>query len=354
MKFYQQLQLNQAGSKAFIKAAGTGGDKAKRLAVYILKVCLTVAFCWVFVTAVSLLLGGENSIVGVAVLLMVLAFRQVDLGIRTSHAAGAMWLIFGILALGPRLANLAGPIPGALINIACILLLLVLGCHNPIMSNQSTLVLNYLLLYGYDAPEPRAFFLRLVGLFFGAVAISVLLLVKGKDRSYRRTLGDLFREFNVNSTRTRWHMELAFGVSTVMMIVELFHLPRAMWAGIAAMSVCQVFRGDMGQRVKLRAPGNIVGSALFLLLYNFLPDGIRAQMGILGGICVGFSASYGFQTIFNSLGALMLATASFGVPTAVFLRILNNVVGSLYMFGLDKAIRALDRLIKKHRVPVAA
>ena len=36
------------------------------------------------------------------------------------------------------------------INIAALAVLIMFGCHNPFMFNQSTLVLGYLLLYGYD------------------------------------------------------------------------------------------------------------------------------------------------------------------------------------------------------------
>lgn len=353
MTVYQQLQLNQAGSKALVRSARTRPEKAKRLAVYILKVLLTAVFCCTFVIAFSLLLGSGNSIVGVVVLLMLLAFRQVDLGIRTTHGVGAMWLIFAVLAFGPRLANISGPVLGFFINAACILLLLVLGCHNPILSNQSTLVLNYLLLYGYDAADTRAYLLRLAGLLCGAVLISIVLLVKGKGRGNRRTLADLFLEFDLNSSRTRWYLKMALGICSIMLFVELLGFDRAMWAGIAAMSVCQVFRSDMTQRVKFRAPGNVVGAVLFVALYAVLPAGIREQAGILGGICVGFSASYGFQTIFNSLGALVLATGSFGVATAVFLRIFNNAVGSLYMFAFDKVLRLLGRALEKRRAKPA-
>ena len=39
---------------------------------------------------------------------------------------------------------------------------MLLGCHNPFMFNQSTLVLGYLLLYGYDV-SGRSYVMRLAG-----------------------------------------------------------------------------------------------------------------------------------------------------------------------------------------------
>ena len=50
-------------------------------------------------------------------------------------------------AAAPHLAHLAGPLPGFFINLASIAFLILFGCHEPRMFNQSTLVLGYLLLY---------------------------------------------------------------------------------------------------------------------------------------------------------------------------------------------------------------
>ena len=74
MNFYQELQLNQAGSKSYIASFKNPKDKCKHIAVYLFKIALVVAFCVSFVTLFSVLFGNENSIAGVVVLLCVLAF----------------------------------------------------------------------------------------------------------------------------------------------------------------------------------------------------------------------------------------------------------------------------------------
>ena len=85
MNFYQELQLNQAGSKSYIASFKNPKDKCKHIAVYLFKIALVVAFCVSFVTLFSVLFGNENSIAGVVVLLCVLAFRYSDLGIQNSQ-----------------------------------------------------------------------------------------------------------------------------------------------------------------------------------------------------------------------------------------------------------------------------
>ena len=109
MTFYQELQLDQVGSKRYLATLKDPKEKAKHTAVYLFKILLTVAFCVVFVTLYTKVFGNDNSIVGVVVLLTIMVFRYADLGITASHGAFTMLAIFGILAVGPRLSNMVSP-----------------------------------------------------------------------------------------------------------------------------------------------------------------------------------------------------------------------------------------------------
>lgn len=142
---------------------------------------------------------------------------------------------------GPRLANMLPPVGAFVVNIVCIMLLMVLGCHNVIMYNHSTFVLGYLLLLGYDVTG-KAYLYRVAGLAAGMVVCMFVFYKNQKNRPYRRTFLDLFREFDIRSARNVWYIKLTFIVSSAMLIVSLLGLPRAMWAGIACMSVCLLQR----------------------------------------------------------------------------------------------------------------
>ena len=105
MTFYQELQLNQAGSKELIRNSQNNKEKLRHLSIYLFKIFITMVFCMAFVIAYSKFFGNDNSIVGVIVLLFVLVFRNIDLSIKTSHALPSLIAIFAILAIGPRLSN---------------------------------------------------------------------------------------------------------------------------------------------------------------------------------------------------------------------------------------------------------
>ena len=352
MTFYQELQLSSAGSKQLIKNTTDKKEKWRHILIYNFKVYLVMAFCVAVVTLYTKLTGQENSVVGVTVLLALLVLRQADFGIRTSHGLLSIVGIFTIMMAGPRLANMVSPVGAFFINCVCILLLMIFGCHNVIMHNHSTFVLGYLLLYGYDV-SGRAFALRVIGLTAGMLVCMAVFYKNQKNRPYRRTFKDLFREFDVRSARNQWYLKLTLIVSSAMLIVSLLGLPRAMWAGIASMSVCLPFPDDCGERAGKRAAFNIVGCLLFVILYLVLPESMYPYIGMIGGIGVGYSAGYAWQTAFNTFGALSIASGLFGMPYAVALRIGANVFGAAYTMACNRILPRLAAVFEQRREQVS-
>ena len=354
MTFYQELQLSSTGSKELIKKTTDPKEKRRHILIYNVKVYLVVAFCFALVTLFSTVFGSGNSVAGVVVLLALLVLRQADFGIKTTHGLLCIAGIFGILIVGPRLTNTLAPIPAFFVNLVFIMLLMILGCHNVIMSNHSTFVLGYLLLQGYDVTGEE-YSMRVISLLIGMAICMAVFYKNQRNRPYRRTFLDLFREFNLHSARNWWYIRLTVMVSTALLIMSLLGLPRAMWAGIAAMSVLVPFHADMKGRIKGRIPGNILGGLTFIVLYLVLPESMYSLIGILGGIGVGLSATYGWQAVFNSWGAMSIAMTFLGVGGAIFYRIFNNAFGAFYALVFYRLFSiGMDWIteVKKKRVSV--
>lgn len=220
------------------------------------------------------------------------------------------------------------------------MILMVLGCHNVIMSNHSTFVLSYLLLQGYDV-SGADYEKRIVGLLLGMVICMAVFYKNQRLRPYRRSFLDLFREFHFRSARNWWYIRMTLTVSTALLIMNLLGISRAMWAGIACMSVCLPFSGDMQPRAKIRGLYNVLGCAVFAVLYFLLPQSLHPYLGILGGIGVGYSAGYAWQTVFNTFGALYIASGAFGLVGAIVLRIGTNVGAAVYTMLLDQILNRL-------------
>ena len=57
MTFYEELQLNQAGSKELIRNSQNNKEKLRHLAIYLVKIFITMVFCMAFVIAYSKFFG---------------------------------------------------------------------------------------------------------------------------------------------------------------------------------------------------------------------------------------------------------------------------------------------------------
>ena len=126
------------------------------------------------------------------------------------------------------------------------------------------------------------------------------------------------------------------------MIGEFLHIPRAMWIGIACMSVFHPDKSQLQIRYKQRMLYMVLGCLMYMSIYFLIPQQFRGLIGLIGGVMIGFSGTYKWQTVFNAFGALSAATPILGVGGAIILRILNNVFGALYSKGFDYIINFID------------
>ena len=153
MGFYQAMQLGAASLKPLIKNAEDKKLKQKYIIAFVLKNLLCILFCIFVIMSFSNIFGSENSIVGVITVLSLQTFRFSNLDFDVKQSAFTLFGIFGILMIGPYLASISIPIVGFVINFISIMVIAILACHNVALSNQSILVLSYVLLYGYQINE---------------------------------------------------------------------------------------------------------------------------------------------------------------------------------------------------------
>lgn len=336
MTFYEELQLSSVESKKIIKASVDKREKWRHIFIYNFKVYLVVAFCFFFVAGFTMAVGPKNSIVAVITLLSLLVVRQTDLGTSARGGFSSLMLIFAIYAFAPRLANASAPAAALLINGLSIFAIMVLSCFKAYMANHLTFVLCYLLLLGYDV-NGQDYIKRLWGLLFGMILCGLVYYLKNRKTESDMKFFDLFRRFDISSKQEQWYIKFSVAVALSMFIGTCLGINRVMWIGIACMSTFMMETSSVKERGRKRGAFNIVGGILFAVLYFLLPREAFAYIGVLGGICVGYSATYRWQTVFNTLGAIYIAMGSFGFINAVLLRIFTNIFGSVYTVVFDKA-----------------
>ncbi|MCB5689805.1 FUSC family protein, partial [Blautia wexlerae] len=65
----------------------------------------------------------------------------------------------------------------------------------------------YLLLRGYDVTG-KVYTFRVIGVMVGMVICIIVFYKNQRNRAYRRTFLDFFREFDLKSARSRWYVTL--------------------------------------------------------------------------------------------------------------------------------------------------
>jgi hypothetical protein len=72
---------------------------------------------------------------------------------------------------------------------------------------------------------------------------------------------------------------------------------------------------------------------------------------MIGGIMVGFSATYKWQTVFNAFGALSSAVPLLGFNVAIIFRIVDNIFGAIYGNLFSKLFDKIEyKLMNKNKV----
>lgn len=336
MTFYQAMQVGANVMKPLIKDTQSKKLKQKYITAFILKNILCLIFCILVVTSFAKVFGNENSIVGVVTILGVLTFRFSNIDFDVKQSSFTLFGVFCIFMVGPYVSNLVGPVLRSIINFIFIMIILILTCHNVMLSNQSILVLSYLLLCGYEVNDINALINRVLGLAIGGIIVASIFYIKQRKVKFENKLSDIIKDVNLSNDRTKWQLKIAFGICTSMLIGELLHLPRTMWIGIACMSIIQPNKEVVEFRFKNRILFTFLGCLLYFIIYSAIPVKFRDLIGMLGGIMVGFSATYQWQVIFNAFGGLTSAIPVLGLEGALIIRLLNGCFGSIYSRVYDK------------------
>ncbi len=350
MTFYQAMQLGANNLKPLIQNTKDKKLKQKYLTAFIIKNILCLVFCILMVTVFNKVFGSENSIVGVVTVIALLTFRLSYLDYNAKHSAFAILGIFCIFTVGPYLASMSTPILSFVINFISIMAIVVLACYNVNLSNQSIFVLGYLLLYGNPVSNVGVYTNRVIALLVGGVIVAGIFYIKQRKTEFKSTFTDVIKGFNFSNERTKWQLKLALGVCSGMLIGELINLPKVMWIGFACMSILQPNEEKIDFRVKTRFPYIIVGGIVYFVICLFIPAESRSLVGMLGGLLVGFCATYQWQTVFNCFGALSSAVPVLGLGGAIILRILNNGIGAIYSKVFNYIFDKVDeKIMAKHK-----
>lgn len=328
MSFYQSLQMDPSVLKKRIAQCETVREKTFYWAAIAIRSVLIVAFAIVFISLLSGLFGQENTPLAVAVFCIMLGIRFVNFEYCIRDSLITLAIALAILVFAPSLAGIAPPILVPFIHFVGFFMLLYITTQRPELGNGGLYSFAYVYLTGnpvYGVSLEKRALLALVG-----YAICGLILWA----KHRHAHGDirfhhLILKFDVKNPVILWQLRMAVGLSLILTAGQVFGVPRFMWMGFACASLLSEYpySSNTLPRFWQRIIGVLVGSGLFLIVYQITPEVFHSLMGPLGGLCLGFCTDYRYKTAMNCFGALMLAASIYGVQAAVFLRIIDTILG---------------------------
>lgn len=337
MNFYQLLQLGPQQLKQQILEEKDLHRRNYLRFILFFRSFLIVCFALIFVIGATLLFGKGNSSVAVGFFCLLLQSRFVNYGYNIFSSIFNMFLISVIVAFDSLLAPKANPFLGFVLNFGFLLFIIFVTCDNPKMGNVAVYVDTYLFSTFLPPQNIREVHLRFIEVAIGFVICSIIFIVHHANQNKDVKFRDVLKHFSLKNKVTQWQLRLAFGISLVLFIGQFCKLPRYFWLGISALSILSIYEPEskkirhvnINNRVLERIFGIVIGSLLFGVIYTIFPAKFNILIGPLGGLFVGFSATYRWSTVFNCLGALMMATSLYGANASIILRIFNNILGCI-------------------------
>ena len=354
-EFHLDLEHFQADFQALAPSAMPQNQKRKRVLLNILINLGVVSYLIGFIFLYTAIFGMRNSVGGISIATSLLMFTHLDMGIKNSHAPVLIILMFLFSAFSSHV-GVWDPFWGIAVNFISIFLIVTFACQNI----NSKVYLPFVVCYIFNQGNPvegHELYLRVIGLFTGAVMVSIVYLIFNRKKRYPFGILSIFKSFRFSSQRTRFAFRLASALAMGMFIGDIFHLPRTAWIGMTINSLILPFIHETKARFPLRILAQFGGAILVYLVFGML---LPSQLYIVGifftSFLYMFFQNYFFQQLFVSINAMVGALSIAEVGDVLIMRWEFVLIGAaivLVVNGIAMYGRPIDRVIqfrKKRRL----
>ncbi|MGL4546879.1 FUSC family protein [Eubacterium aggregans] len=285
-------------------------------------------FCVIFISGYSHFFGQENSIVGVILLMGLLMLMKADFWYSSAVSGGLIAITFigiGGLAL---LAG-AGLWWGLLCHIIAMVWMLAFVRYDVSHSLYLHFFMGYVMFVGYPVSGHSAE-LRMLSLIIIGTAIGLIHFVLNRSQGFRHPFREMWAPFSLKEGQARWATTLGVTLVLTLFLGEFMGLSKTMWMALSVVSLLTPLEDEVHKRQWLRVPATLLGCLLFFTLFRYLiPESYQSTVVLMAGFMSMFINSYFIKTIYNSFSALVTATLIMLTESAIWLRILENIIGSI-------------------------
>ncbi|AVP55635.1 hypothetical protein K144313037_16870 [Clostridium tetani] len=295
----------------------------------------------VFVLLFSKFFGSENTLVGVAVITAMLMFKSINISLRYREAIWAIIFSFIYMGFASYISRLNAFI-GIPINFILVFIVIYLFTNEMETKAYLPFILCYVFLDG-DPISSEQLMSRIIGLLTGGILIAFIYYISHKnlDDKNHLTIWEMISNIKTNSLQFNFSLRMAIGISIAMFIGRTFGFSKSMWISITVMSLTQPHYYQTKERIKQRVIGTMVGSIIFIILFECLvPSKFSSLVLLILSYIYTFIKKYNKQIIFVTLNSLGAAMVLFDTFISVPMRIAFVLLGSVIAFMVNKTIYA--------------
>lgn len=287
----------------------------------------------IFVSLFSKIFGVENSLLGVGVVTAILMCGVIDLYIPVKDSIIAIIVSLIIMGFSAYLSRL-NPLVGILINFITVFFTIYIATNRMDTKTFLPFILCYVFLVGNPVTIEKLP-IRIIATVVGGslIALAYYMTHKKQQEFAYNSLFEQLTLIKKDSLQFNFVLRMAIGVAVAMFVGDYFNFEKPMWISITVMSLTQPYLHQTKQRIKYRVLGTILGSLIFVVLFNFLiPKSLHAYELLFLSYIYTFIKEYKIQMVFITLNSLGAASILYDISSSVLMRISFILIGTVIAF----------------------
>lgn len=284
----------------------------------------------------STIFGTNNTLIWVAIQVSLTMYTKMHIGIDKKQAPFVIIALFLWIGIANRLA-MVNPFLGIIINLISIFIIMYVPSRKVREKPYMPFILCY--IFGQSVPATgKDFGTRMISLLVGSILVAIVYTISHhKSKAIRLNIKQMILTMDIRSNRFILALKMAIGVTIAMFIGTILGLQKTMWIALSVMSITQIDFAHTQKRFKLRIAGTIIGSIIFVILFQYLiPEHYTVIATLILSYIYTFVEAYHIQMIFVTVNALSAAMILFDRVTAIELRIALVMAGCLIGYIINR------------------
>ncbi len=282
----------------------------------------TIQFILIVITVsfLSSIFGSANNLAGVSIITAFLIFKELGIGINRRTASVIILLAFPFIGIITHFMQSLMWL-GFIANIITMIIILVFSGPSYHNKGYIPFVLTFIFLQG-NPVQGADWYLRITELSLGGLLLSTVYFLKHKDDEEQMTLKEHINTLKINPQIMGFIMRMSIGIPFAILMGIALNTPKVMWISIVIMSLTQITKESMHNRIKNRVLASFIGVILFVCVIEmFIPTKLYSITLLILGFIYSFFDEYKYQQIITTMSVLTVSVAVLGSETTILARL---------------------------------